>query len=35
MTINRKTLDREAAGWTEEKGYLEGYVHEYEKKDDK
>jgi len=26
-------LDREAAGWTEEKGYPEGYVHEYEKKD--
>jgi len=25
-------LDREAAGWTEEKGYPEGYVHEYEKK---
>jgi len=24
-------LDREAAGWTEEKGYPEGYVHEYEK----
>ncbi|GEM_PF-467738 len=28
-------LDREAAGWTEEKGYPEGYVHEYEKKDNK
>lgn len=26
-------LDREAAGWTEEAGYPEGYVHEYEKKD--
>ncbi len=25
-------LDRESAGWTEEKGYPEGYVHEYEKK---
>jgi len=25
-------LDREAAGWTEEKGYPEGYVHKYEKK---
>jgi len=25
-------LQREAAGWTEEKGYPEGYVHEYEKK---
>jgi len=25
-------LDREAAGWTEEAGYPEGYVHEYEKK---
>jgi len=25
-------LDREAAGWTEEKGYPKGYVHEYEKK---
>ena len=25
-------LNREAAGWTEEKGYPEGYVHEYEKK---
>jgi len=25
-------LDREAAGWTEESGYPEGYVHEYEKK---
>jgi len=25
-------LDREAAGWTEEKGYPEGYVHEHEKK---
>jgi len=24
--------DREAAGWTEEKGYPEGYVHEYDKK---
>jgi len=24
-------LDREAAGWTEEKGYPEGYMHEYEK----
>jgi len=24
-------LDREAAGWTEEAGYPEGYVHEYEK----
>jgi len=24
-------LDREAAGWTEEKGYPEGYVHEYQK----
>jgi len=24
-------LDREAAGWSEEKGYPEGYVHEYEK----
>ncbi len=24
-------LDREAAGWTEEKGYPEGYVHGYEK----
>jgi len=24
-------LDREAAGWTEEKGYPEGYIHEYEK----
>ncbi len=28
-------LDREAAGWTEEKGYPENYVHEYEKKDDR
>jgi len=28
-------LDREAAGWTEEKGYPEGYVHEYEKKGNK
>jgi len=25
-------LDREAAGWSEEKGYPEGYVHEYQKK---
>jgi len=25
-------LDREAAGWTEETGYPEGYVHAYEKK---
>jgi len=25
-------LDREEAGWTEEKGYPEGYVHEHEKK---
>ncbi len=25
-------LDRENAGWTEEKGYPENYVHEYEKK---
>jgi len=25
-------LDREAAGWTEKKGYPEGYVHEHEKK---
>lgn len=25
-------LDREAAGWTEEAGYPEGYIHEYEKK---
>jgi len=25
-------LDREAAGWTEEAGYPDGYVHEYEKK---
>jgi len=25
-------LDREKAGWTEEKSYPEGYVHEYEKK---
>ncbi len=25
-------LDREAAGWTEEKGYPENYVHQYEKK---
>jgi len=24
-------LDREAAGWTEEAGYPEGYVHQYEK----
>jgi len=24
-------IDREAAGWTEEKGYPEGYVHEYQK----
>jgi len=24
-------LDREAAGWTEEKGYPKDYVHEYEK----
>jgi len=24
-------LDREKSGWTEEKGYPEGYVHEYEK----
>jgi len=24
-------IDREKAGWTEEKGYPEGYVHEYEK----
>jgi len=24
-------LDREKAGWTEEKGYPEGYVHEYQK----
>jgi len=24
-------LDREAAGWTEEAGYPEGYVHEYQK----
>jgi len=24
-------LDREAAGWTEEKGYPRGYVHEYQK----
>jgi len=24
-------LDREAAGWTEEAGYPEGYVHEYER----
>ncbi len=25
-------LDREKAGWTEEKGYPENYVHQYEKK---
>jgi len=25
-------LEREAAGWTEEKGYPENYVHEYKKK---
>ncbi len=25
-------LDREAAGWTEEAGYPEGYVHEYQKR---
>jgi len=25
-------LDREEAGWTEEKGYPEGYVHEHQKK---
>ncbi len=25
-------IDREAAGWSEEMGYPEGYVHEYEKK---
>lgn len=25
-------MNREAAGWTEEKGYPEGYVHEHEKK---
>ncbi len=25
-------IDREAAGWTEEAGYPEGYVHGYEKK---
>jgi len=25
-------IDREEAGWTEEKGYPEGYVHEYQKK---
>jgi len=25
-------LDREAAGWTEEKGYPENYIHQYEKK---
>lgn len=25
-------IDREKAGWTEEKGYPEGYVHEYEKR---
>ncbi len=25
-------LDREEAGWTEETGYPEGYVHEYQKK---
>jgi len=25
-------LDRETAGWTEEKGYPKDYVHEYEKK---
>jgi len=24
-------LDREAAGWTEEQGYPEGYVHQNEK----
>jgi len=24
-------LDREAAGWTEEKGYPDGYIHQYEK----
>jgi len=24
-------IDREEAGWTEEKGYPEGYVHEYQK----
>lgn len=24
-------VDREIAGWTEEKGYPEGYVHQYEK----
>jgi len=28
-------IDREVAGWTEEKGYPEGYVHEYEKKENK
>jgi len=28
-------IDREAAGWTEEKGYPEGYVHEYEKKENR
>lgn len=28
-------LDREAAGWTEEAGYPEGYVREYEKKNSK
>ncbi len=25
-------IDREKAGWTEENGYPEGYVHEYQKK---
>jgi len=25
-------IDREAAGWTEEAGYPEGYVHEYQKR---
>jgi len=28
-------LDREAAGWTEETGYPQGYIHECEKKENK
>ena len=30
--VDAYKLDREAAGWTQEKGYPEGYVHEYEKR---
>lgn len=33
--VDAYRLNREAAGWTEESGYPEGYIHEYEKKGNK